>query len=159
MQFFRGWVLIICLSIIGVSILEMITLNEKMNKIINFILGLFLLCSIIFPIKNFKFSDKTFDNNIKSSFKDDDFNSLVSNQSQELAKNNLKILINEYLKKENINAQKIKIFMDTGKDNCISISKAEIFICKDLENRKEEIKNLIKKEFEINTDIIIIGSD
>ena len=32
MQFFRGWVLIICLSIIGVSILEMITLNEKMNK-------------------------------------------------------------------------------------------------------------------------------
>ena len=159
MPLFKEWTLIISISIIGVSILEMITINEKMNKIINLVLGLFLLCSILAPIKNFKVNDKVFNWEMKNSIKNNDLYTLVNEQGKDLFKNNIKILIHNTLKKENIFVQRIKIFMDTTEDNCILINKTEIYIDKTLENRKEEIKSLLKKIFEINADIIIVGCD
>ena len=54
MCYFKEWTLIICLSVVAISILEMITINEKMNRTISLVLGAFLLLSILIPIKNFK---------------------------------------------------------------------------------------------------------
>ena len=54
MHCFKEWMLIICISTIAVSVLEMITISEKMNKIIHLVLSTFLILAILVPIKNLK---------------------------------------------------------------------------------------------------------
>lgn len=156
MHFFKDWALIICISTIAVSVLEMINISQKMTKVVHLVLGAFLLLAILTPLKNLKISSRSF--NFKTSAASENLSDCIKAQSEELLKSNIKSLIQERLKEENIVVKKIKIFMDNTKDNCISISKAEIYIDKNLESRGEEIKNLVKRNFEINADIIISGS-
>ena len=159
MCYFKEWTLIICLSVVAISILEMITINEKMNRTISLVLGAFLLLSILIPIKNFK-SDNLFGEKLPSeTFIKDNLSSFISEQGFSLSNNSIKSLIKNALEEKNISVKKIKIYMDTKKDNCISIIKAEIYVDRSFFDRKEEIKNIIAKKFEINKDIIILGSE
>ena len=159
MCYFKEWILIICLSVIAISILEMITINEKMNKTISLVLGAFLLLSILIPIKNFRF-DNLFNEKLSMDpLIKEDLASFIDEQGKNLSSSSIKDLIKNALEEKNISVKKIKIYMDTKRDNCISISKAEVYIDGSFTDRKEEIKNIINKKFEINTDIIILGSD
>ena len=158
MYFFKNWILTICVVTIAVTLIEMLITSDKMNKIINLLLGAFFIISVIAPLKNLKFEYPKERYKLENSISES-FSETVKSQSTDLCKNNIKNLIDDLLKKKGISAQKIKVFMDTTEDNCISISKAQIFIDKGFENRGEEIKNLVEKNFEIKTDIVISGCD
>ncbi len=115
-----------------------------MKKIIDLILGLFLVCSAVLPLIGL-LSDSEYNTEIKT-------NETVAVQEYDEALNeavltttaeNLVKATNNLLQSEGIKASNIKIGIKKNEDNSIYISTLNIYITKDYENRTEDIAKII----------------
>lgn len=158
MNTIKQWTLAVTLSAIACTILETLAPNGKFEKIIRLVLGAFMLCAILFPlkgaIKNINFN---LDKNTSFADSNEGLKNKVNEETQKNSKENIEKIIKEMLKEKNIEVKKINIFMDMKEDNCISISKAEIYLSGNDEKKKEEVVKLIEKTFGITT-VVVLGS-
>lgn len=126
-----------------------------MEKTFKMILGIFMLCSLLIPLrdslKNFNFSDKKSENFIENK---DKLKSTTDEQMKIIAQKNLKTIIEEFLKEKNIKPEKINIIMDRGEDNCISIKNVEVFLLRGDENKKDIVKNELEKKLKLKIDVV-----
>lgn len=122
----KQWSTMICFVAIALSIMDMLIPSEKMEKIIKLVLGCFLLLAIIMPLK--KLSTLKINLNSRKSIDYSSFKESIKNQSMDAIKGRVERIIREKLAQENIVLKKSEIFMDTNKDNCISINKIQVYI-------------------------------
>ncbi len=131
----------------------------KMEKIFRIVLCVFMLCSLLVPLKNtFKninFNAKKPENFIKEQ---DKLKSTVEEQLKSATQKNLRPTIEQILKAHGTKSEKVNIIMDTTPDNCISIKKIEVFLPKGDENKKDAIKKELKKKLELKVDVVV-GSE
>ena len=147
--------------------IDLILPSGKMEKSLRMVLGIFLIASLLSPfsdgipkfkIKFEKLEDKT--------TQTDKFMAQLDKQFESLAEDNLKNIIKDILKDLGIKNEKIEIFMDTNKDNCISINKCRIHIpkgTKKLQNGSAitsseilEVEKEIEKKLSIKTEVILM---
>lgn len=164
MKIITQWSTLICLSSTVCVILELIMPSGKMEKVLKVVLGLFIVVSLILPISNGipKFNLRLKTEKINKKYTDSFVESL-NKQFETLAQNNLKSVIEETLKEIGIKNEKIEIFMDTNQDNCISISKCNIYIPRDFKKSGSnspltsseilEIKKELEKRLNIEIEI------
>lgn len=159
MSAIKSWAMIICLVSVICTIIELLFPNGRMSKVFNIILGIFMLCSILIPLKNtfaqINFSSKKTENFINDK---DKLKSIVDDQVQMSTRQKLMQNIRKILENKNVNPEKINIIMDTNKEDCISIKKVRIFILKGDENKKDIIKNELKKKLELEIEVVV-GSE
>lgn len=155
----KAWTLVICLVSIICTIFEALTPSGKMQKIFKFILGAFMLCSILIPFKNMLNNIKINTKNNQNITKDNGkLKNTVDDQAKLMIQKNIKSVIKNFLSKKSIKPEKINIFMDTDKDNRISIKKIEVFLSRGDENKKDTIKQDLEKILELKVEVVV-GSE
>lgn len=156
MNAIKSWAMIICFVSIICTIAEMLVPSGKMEKMFKLIIGVFMLCSILIPIKN-TMSNISFDTKKSKNFikEESKLKEIIDNQTEVTAKENIKGMIKKFLDTKNIKPEKINVIMDTKQDNCISIKKIEVFLARGDESKKDMIKKELEQKLEIKTDVIV----
>ncbi|MDR3178459.1 MAG: stage III sporulation protein AF [Oscillospiraceae bacterium] len=145
------WTFVLCLAVLICSIFEMTSPNGKMQNVLRFVLGIFLLCAIIVPISDVNFKNTYFKkiNLQKTNQQETELKQEVENQTLNLAKKRLKDLAANTLLQENIEAEEIEIFMDIKEEGSISIKKIRVILEKRSEEKINKAKGVLKKELGI----------
>lgn len=166
MKIITSWSTLICLSSAACAVIELIMPPGNMAKTLRMILGLFMLVSFVFPFSNgiskFNTAFKTKKINDKPIR---DFVNGINKQIESLAENNLKAVIEQILSEMGVENEKTEIFMDTGQDNCISISRCKVYIKRNFRKSDNnssltnsdllKIKKELEKRINIETEVFI----
>lgn len=140
-------------------LIEFLVPIGKMPKIMHSMLCLFMICVLILPVtgksKILNF-DEVFDDKFDGFNQNLEFSQNINNQFLDLSKSNIKNLILDELKKEQISPEKIEIFMDINSDNCIEIIRAKIYVNKKYISLKSDIHRKVMEKFGILSEIIEI---
>lgn len=147
----KGWAILVCVSAIACSLLDMIVPSGKMEKIVRFVFGVFMICAVINPFvtatKGFDIDLKIPNSEIKKDYK---FSESMEDIEMRAAECKIKNILEETLDEINIEPQKINISMDINEENSISINKVEVVLGKENIDRQEEVKSIIKNKLGLN---------
>lgn len=159
MSAIKSWSVTICVVSVICTIIEILFPKGKMEKIFKVVLGVFMLCSLLVPLKktleNINFDAKKPENFIKDKGK---LKSTTDDQIKITAQNKLKRTVEKILAAKNIKPEKINVIMDTNQESCISIKKIEVFLSRGDENKKDTIKSELEKNLELKIDVVV-GSE
>ncbi len=156
MEAIKSWALIICFASVACTMLEIITPDGKMEKMMKLVFGVFMLCAIITPLittlKNIDISLKTndYEYNIK------EYKNEFDTKINEVAIDKIKDLVLNELSLINIKPRKIDVFMDMKDKDCISIKEITVTLDKQNLNKQEEVKKVIEEKLGIKTNIIVV---
>lgn len=152
----RSWALIICFASIACTMLEIITPNGKMEKMMKLVLGVFMICAIITPLVT---TFRNIDINFKTNNYEDDleeYKNKFDTKMNEIAIDKIKDLTLNELNLINIKPRKIDVFMDMKDKDCISIKEITVTLDKKNLNKQEEVKKVIEEKLGIKTNIIVV---
>ncbi len=116
----------------------------RMKKLVNLVLGLFLILSMLVPVVSlFKYNKNELtieDSGLEYDVsQEESYNTLVLNQTAD----NLVQAANNLLLSEDIKADNIKISLKKTDNNSIYISSINIYVSKEYKNRAEDIIKII----------------
>lgn len=152
--------LIACFLGITISILDIITPSEKLNKQLRYIFSLVFIISIATPLMKSGFD---FNVNPAIDVKDlkvyKDINEEYDNCILNSVGDNIKKTVNDILTFNKISAKEIFITVNKSKDNCISINEVKIVLAVQDEKNISMVRNLIKKELPYTEIIIEIAEE
>lgn len=153
MSEFKSWVFSICIAVITVTLLSMFTIDEKMEKVIKYTIGLFLILVIASPVVGVLKDGISFDYNdihITSNQQISDYNNGVC----ELYKTKVQATLSKKLQENGIKFDNLSVDINITEDNCISISRVVINTGKITQKMRNSILTDIKKEVGVVPQII-----
>lgn len=147
---------IICICCVACSIVSLIIPTGRMKKTVSLVLGLFLICSAIIPIKGLVDSfnpDIEIENSleIETKYNEEDYQKAVLKQTAD----NLVKVADNLLKNEGVTASNIKISLKVNEENSIYISRIIIYITKIDKENADKIKEIIFKNMSKEPEIIV----
>ncbi len=157
MDWIREWAFSICITLIAISLFSMLMPKGSMEKTAKFTISLFFLSCLIGPFIFNPPSFSLFTNFSNKNIKDNlnyEIVKTVHNQVVVSIENVIRKNITETLKKNNINIKKIEININISDDNSILINRIDIFLDSSYKMMDNQIRNIIKKEVEIEPSII-----
>jgi hypothetical protein len=148
-------VIIICASTLICSIASMFVTEGSTKKVLNLVLGAFIICSLIVPIKNavtsvnFNLSEYEQPDALVSS-SDEVYSKEVLSQTS----SNLESSVKDLLLQHNVKINSSKIILAQTDENSIIISSLCIYISKDELRNVDLISNIIEENFGVSPSII-----
>lgn len=146
---------IICVSAVVCSIMSNFITDSNTKKILTLVLGGFMVCSIILPIKN---AISKFELNLEAY---PSYESVVATDDEAFSKNiiyqtklNLDTTLCEILRQNDIEINSCDIVLAENKDNGIIISGISIYLNKKYINNIDYVSEIVEKNFSIIPDII-----
>ena len=153
MKEISSWAVIICMAAAAATVLNMMTPSGNMNKIFKYVLGVFLISSIIIPISQISPGDFSLDTDFLSSdIENTDFTADIKN---EYMANTLVSLVESELENIGVKPLKTEILMDNLSDSGISINKVAVTIRENDKYNALKISDTLKKNLGLSADIYI----
>lgn len=120
-----SWAIVICIAAVICGVLELLTPSSRMNGILRFVFGGFMLCAVIVPLSelDLDFSAVPPIEDISSSAVE-----ATNEQSVEYVKKSIAELVKNKLAEISVEAEEISIDMDIDEDNCINMIKVRLKI-------------------------------
>lgn len=148
-------VMVICASALVCTIVTNFVSDGSMKKIINLILGAFMLCTMIAPLVNAIKTTKTQIDNGKSvqsivSTSDEAYSKAVLNQTKE----NLEMTLKSLLNQNKIKIKDCNIVLSEEENKNIIISKISIYIDKSAYIYIDKIKSVTNENFSIIPEVL-----
>lgn len=130
---FQAWAASVCFTVIAASILQFLSPNGAMERVMKLILGAFVLYGILMPIIGLASQisngfDIYIDTEQNSSTVD--LSDTVNQQIYTAASSGIRNIVTVELAKKNIECENVEVIMDTNEDNSISISKVLVTVSK-----------------------------
>lgn len=151
------WATVVCLAAVVGAMIELITPTGRMEKMVRFVLGGFMICAIITPLTGtatkitFDLPAQTWQSQeTAASFQED-----LNEQVLQVAANNIKELAVEALQKEHITAQKIEVFMDTSDESGISINNLVVTLDESRRGDQAQVKKILENTLGLPTEVSI----
>lgn len=146
---------VVCSASLICTFLSNFVTDGSSKKVINLVLGAFIICSLIGPVKN---AVNGFDVNISQYESADDLTSTsdeaYSNKVVNLTKENLEQTITDILAQNNITINDAEIILSITDENSIIISNACIYISKEYTQYTELISDITLQNFGVVPSII-----
>ncbi|MEE0060204.1 MAG: stage III sporulation protein AF [Acutalibacteraceae bacterium] len=155
MSVISSWAASVCTVAIICALFDMLVPEGNTTKMLNFVLGTFLVVAIIIPFVDivksgsFKVDDIRFD--------DSNYTLIQQNEdlTLEVGKSTIENIIAKVLQEKNIAYKKIVINMDSSTNKSIDIIRAEIYINSTNRNRLVEIQRIVKEQTGITPELIV----
>lgn len=147
---------VICVAALGCSLVSAVAPQGNTRRILNTVLGAFILCSMLVPIKNaitdfnLNISIATPETDLKA-VADEAYNTAVMAETKATLENTLLA----YLENNKISPENVEMELASYDNGGIYIGKISIYISKVYENKTAEIINLTKEKFEVKPQIIL----
>lgn len=146
---------VICSSAIICTILSNFVTNSGTKKILNLILGAFMVCSLIVPIKNaIGEIDTTLDNLATTQEFISTADEAYSNEVISLTEDNLEQTLKDMLKQNGIEINSSKIILALSDENSIIISYIGIYISKEYTLYADMISEIVYDNFTVVPNIM-----
>ncbi len=147
---------VICVCAIASSIIRVVVPQGNTTKLLNTVIGVFILCCMIVPVKNFitNFNANitiTEPNGDLSSLSLDAYNQAVIIETQNTLQNTLV----SYLASENIQTQEVSVTLDSTDEGGIYIDSISIYISNQDSSHTQRIIELTEQKFQITPSIIL----
>ena len=150
------WANIVCTVAVICSLCEMIIPQGDLSKAFYFVLGIFLIVSVLIP-----FSDMIKNFRIESVFREE--NRVVSAEMTAVddlhiayGKSVIEDIVADTLKENHLPYEKIEINMDSSQGKSIDIIRAEIYVGAEEQNRLEEYRTAVKEKTGIIPSITLV---
>ena len=157
MNALRSASVVLCVCCVATSVISVLIPSGRMKKIINLVLGLFLICSMIIPIFGFistASSDFNIEENPLNISTPDEY--LYEKEVLKRTADNLVLVANDMLSNENIECENIEIGLKKSDNNSIYISCINIYISNDMIEKTEDIKKIIRINM-MKEPVVIVG--
>ncbi|HBM97927.1 MAG TPA: hypothetical protein DD413_00735 [Ruminococcus sp.] len=148
-------VIVICAASLICTLISTFITDGSTKKIVNLVLGAFIVCSLISPVMSaFSSVDvnlseyETSDSIISSN--DEAYSNEVLKQTQ----TNLEISAKDILLQNGISINSCKIILANEDENRIIISSVSIYINKENSGHSQRIQEIIKDNFGINPNVV-----
>lgn len=155
MSAISSWAASVCTVAIICALFDMLVPQGNTTKMLNFILGTFLVVAIVIPFVDIIQSGAFNTDDIN--FDDSNYTLVEQNEdlTLEVGKKTVEKIIAKVLQEKNIEYRKIVINMDSSTNSSIDIIRAEIYINNTSRNRLTEIQSIVKKQTGITPDVIV----
>lgn len=122
----QTWSLSVCFSVLAISLLRYFVPRGSMERMIRFVTGTFLVCSILFPLRDilprlpdlFQLSAHTEEYT--------DFSSFVEEQESRAVEDSIQNLVKTELKEMGISCKNIRVDMDIAENGSIGINRIQV---------------------------------
>ena len=147
---------VICVCSLAVSLISSISPQGNMRRVINLVIGAFMLCCMIFPIKTavngyeLNIDTTPISDNLQNTAYDAYNNAILSE-----TKNNLESFMYAYLVQRGITPKEITINLEVNENGGIYIGSLCIYISIQDSEKSDEIKHLVREKFEVIPEIIM----
>lgn len=148
-------VIVICAASLICTLVSTFITDGSTKKIVNLVLGAFIICSLISPVMsafssvNVNLSEYETSDNIISS-NDEAYSNEVLKQTQINLENSAK----DILLQNGIRINSCKIILANEDENRIIISSVSIYISKENSGSSQRIQEIIKDNFGINPNVV-----
>ncbi len=148
-------VIVVCSSALICTLLSNFITDGSTKKIVNLILGAFIICSMILPVKN---AIQQFEINIDE-YQQKEVYSATDDEaySREVIKHtraNLENTLNDFLLQNGVKVNDCKIILSVTEENSIIISSISIYISKDYTQYTDLISEITMQNFTVMPSII-----
>lgn len=141
-------VAVICASALICTLVSTFVTDGSTKKILNLVLGAFMVCCLVLPVKN---ALQGFNINISSQKSADDVISTsdeaYSNAVLSQTRQNLENTLTDLLAQNNIKINSCKIILAQSRENSIIISSVSIYINKQYMAQSEVISSITQQNF------------
>ena len=127
----QSWAISVCFTVIAASILQYISPNGAMERVMKLVLGAFVLYGIMMPIISLVPQiSNGFDAYIDTEQPNQsvDLTDTVNSQIHTAASSGIQNIVTVELAKKGVNCENVELIMDTHEDNSISISKVLVTV-------------------------------
>lgn len=155
MEEITQWANAVCVVAVVCSIIELVAPKGEINKMINFILGLFLVVSVLFPVANSLKLDNFRIDKMENYSQNFTFQMDTDNLTIQVGKSAIEKLIANALDQQNINYKKIIVNMDSSTGDSIDIIRAEIYVDKSYRNNLIRVQDIVEKSIGIKPSIYV----
>lgn len=147
--------LAICASALICTLISNFVTDGSTKKIISLVLGAFIICSMIVPIKNAVngFSEEIADTNITNSAVSTD-DEAYSREILKQTRKNLESALNDLLLQNGVEINSCEINLALTDDNSIIISSVSIYISKEYTQYSDLISEITFQNFSVQPNII-----
>lgn len=152
MDSISSWAAVICIAAVICGVLELLNASPKMDKVLRFVFGGFMLCAIIVPLSDIDIDFNALPNT-DDFFSESTVEETVNTGTVSVVTDKISALVNESLTKINVTAQKVDIDMDIDKDNCINMITVILKLQKSDAEREQEIRTLITQDLGLPCEI------
>ena len=148
-------VIVICTSALICTLVSSFVNDSSIKKVLNLVLGAFIICSMILPVKN---AVSAFDLNIDeyksaediTSTSDDAYSHQIVNKTKE----NLEKTLKNLLEQNGIKINSCEIILSLKDDNSIIISSISIYISKEYTQLADRICDITMQNFSITPSVM-----
>ena len=148
-------VIVICTSALICTLVSSFVNDSSIKKVLNLVLGAFIICSMILPVKN---AVSAFDLNIDEYKSAEDITStsdeVYSNQIVSKTKENLEKTLKNLLEQNDIKINSCEIILSLKDDNSIIISSISIYISKEYTQFADKICDITIQNFSITPSVM-----
>ena len=148
-------VIVICTSALICTLVSSFVNDSSIKKVLNLVLGAFIICSMILPVKN---AVSAFDLNIDEYKSAEDITStsdeVYSNQIVSKTKENLEKTLKNLLEQNDIKINSCEIILSLKDDNSIIISSISIYISKEYTQLADKICDITIQNFSITPSVM-----
>lgn len=155
MNAITSWAASVCIVAVICAIYDMLVPEGNTSKMLNFVLGMFLIVAILIPFVNIVKSEPLNFKNIE--FNSEEFTLSEENNNLTLAvgKSTVEKIISDSLKEKDIIYKKIVVDMDSSNGNSIDIIRAKIYVESDYRNQIIDIQRIVQEKTGITPDVVV----
>lgn len=155
MNTITSWAFAVCTVAVICTLYDMIVPQGNTSKMLNFVLGMFLVVAVLIPLVNIIKSD-SFD------FTDIEYNSTEFALPEEnnkltidIGKSTVEKIISDTLQENEIKYKSIAIDMDSSNGYSIDIIRVKIFVGAEYRNSLVNVQNIVKEKTGITPEVIV----
>ncbi len=147
MNTLSSWAIGVSVCAVLSCLVELTVINTRLEKVIRFVVGAFMICAMILPLGG-----------IKNDLLQLEFNSVLntelpenlSAQQKELLQSEIAKLVRKTLKDGGITPSKTEIDMDINDENCISMITAKVELERADLYKARQVKEMIAQKLSID---------
>lgn len=157
MQFVNNFSMSVCIIAILSSIFEFLSPAGNMKKIMQFVIAIFVIFSLSFPILNGVNNFNLNLLNITQSSENSEINSSINDLYIKTSEEKINKLVDKTLRENEISAENIETNMDINEDGSIDINIITIYLNKTEKDKSLKAKSIVKNQLNLNCEIKISG--
>lgn len=150
---------VVCCAGIGAGMMSVLIPQRRTKRILGFVLGLFLLVTVVNGIKaslsEIRISDLPSAADALPTYSDSDYRDAVAQQTADT----LVKVIDELLRDQNIEADNIRLKINISPDGRITADRIDIYISEPYRSRKTDVRSIVYTHLAKEPNIYVQGQE
>lgn len=152
----REWATVLCITAVIAVMFELLSPSGKMEKMMRFVLGAFLLCALLVPLTGTATQISVdFTTGEVTQPEISAFQNKVDEQTEQAITGNLQSIALQALAEEQITPQKMDVRMDRMEDDSISITEIVLYLASEHQYSASTAKQILENTLGIPTEVVI----